>query len=107
MADAPHGEHNHPGPRQYVWVAVILAIVTLIEVAIYYVPALEGVLVPALIAFSVIKFILVALWFMHLRFDSRLFRRLFVVGIVLALGVFAIVLSTFLLRGGPAPLITG
>jgi cytochrome c oxidase subunit 4 len=38
---------------------------------------------------------MVVLWFMHLRFDSRLFRRLFVTGIVLALFVYTIVLTTF------------
>ncbi len=98
-----HEGDHHPSPKQYVFVAVILAIVTAIEVAIYYVPALEGLLVPLLIAFSFIKFVLVALWFMHLRFDSRLFRRLFITGLVLAFIIFSVVLATFLARGGPAP----
>jgi cytochrome c oxidase subunit IV len=86
---------DHPTPRKYVWIAIILAIVTALEVAIYYVPALEGVLVPSLIAFALIKFIMVALYFMHLKFDSRLFRRFFVTGIVLALVIFTVVLVTF------------
>jgi cytochrome c oxidase subunit 4 len=105
------GEHyeleHHPGPRQYVTVAVVLAVVTAIEVAIYYMTALEDVLVPALLAFSFLKFALVVLWFMHLKFDSRLFRRLFITGLILALAVFAIVLGTFFARGGAAPGITG
>ena len=86
---------HHPGPRQYVWIAVILAVVTAAEVAIYYVPALKDWLVPFLIVFSILKFALVGLYFMHLKFDSRIFRRLFVVGIVLAFVVFTIVLSLF------------
>jgi hypothetical protein len=53
------------------------------------------------------KFALVALWFMHLKFDSRLFRRLFVAGLLIALAVFAIVLGTFFARGGAAPGIAG
>jgi hypothetical protein len=65
------------------------------EVIIYYLKSARGILVPALIFFSTIKFALVALNFMHLRFDSRVFRRLFVAGILLALGVFTIVLATF------------
>ena len=107
--DPVHGTHedSHPGPRQYVFIAVVLAIVTLIEVAIYYVEAVQDLLVPFLIMFSLIKFVLVALYFMHLKFDSRLFRRLFVVGLVLAFAVMGIVLSTFLFRGGPAPDVTG
>src|SRR5688500_15301313 len=88
---------HHPGPRQYVVIAVILAIITAAEVAIYYVPALDDWLVPFLIVFSVLKFILVSLYFMHLKFDSRIFRRLFVVGIVLAFVVFTIVLLLFFL----------
>ena len=95
---------HHPQPGQYIKVAIILAIVTALEVAIYYVDALRDVLVPLLLAFAVIKFIMVALWFMHLRFDSRMFRRFFVTGIVLALLVFGIVLWIFFTHlGGPAP----
>jgi cytochrome c oxidase subunit IV len=94
---------HHPEPRQYVVVAVILAIVTAAEVAIYYISALQDLIVPFLIAFALIKFILVALWFMHLRFDSRLFRRLFVTGILLAMAIFAVVLVFFATHGGPAP----
>lgn len=89
---------HHPTPRKYVWIAVILAIVTAAEVAIYYVPALEDLLVPLLVVFATVKFIMVALYFMHLKFDSKLFRRLFVTGIVLAFVVFTIVLLTFFLR---------
>ena len=87
--------HDHPTPRKYVWIAVILAIVTAVEVAIYYVPALEDFLVPMLIVFATIKFIMVALYFMHLKFDSKLFRRFFVTGIVLAFFVFTVVLVLF------------
>lgn len=95
--------HAHPGPRQYVMVAIVLAVVTAAEVAIYYVSALESVLIPFLLAFSFVKFVLVVLWFMHLRFDSKLFARLFVTGIVLALFIFGIVLWFFFTHGGAAP----
>jgi cytochrome c oxidase subunit 4 len=107
--EAPREEvelEHHPGPKRYVIVALILAVVTLAEVAIYYISALEDVLVPLLIVFSLFKFILVALYFMHLKFDSRIFRRLFVTGIVLAFFVFTIVLLTFFLRAD-APGIAG
>jgi cytochrome c oxidase subunit IV len=100
-------EEHHPGPRQYVGVAVILALVTAIEVAIYYIDAVKDWLVPLLICFSLIKFVMVVAWFMHLRFDSHLFRRLFITGLILALVVFAIVLAAFFAAGeGPAPTIT-
>ncbi|MDQ3645934.1 MAG: hypothetical protein M3345_03265, partial [Actinomycetota bacterium] len=57
-----HAQHAHPQPKQYVFIAVVLAIITAIEVAIYYIPFLENALVPLLIAFSFIKFALVLLW---------------------------------------------
>ena len=97
--------HEHPSPRQYVMVAVILALITAIEVGIYYIDAIaEGsLLIPLLIAFAFVKFVMVALWFMHLRFDSRVFRRFFVTGIILGLIIFGIVLWFFFTHGGAAP----
>lgn len=94
---------HHPGPRQYVNVAIILALITAVEVAIFYIEALDVILVPALIALSLVKFALVVLWFMHLKFDSPLFKRLFVTGVILALFVFAVVLVIFFTRGGSSP----
>ena len=92
-------EHAHPGPGEYVKIAVILAIVTALEVGAYYISGLsDRVLSTALLVMMVIKFSLVGLWFMHLRFDSRLFGRLFVVGIVLALGVYTAALATLGLK---------
>ena len=82
-----HGAgHAHPGDRTYMGVAVFLAIVTAIEVALYYVD-IGDFAIPSLIVLMIIKFIVVAGWFMHLKFDSVLFRRLFVGGLVLAIAV--------------------
>ncbi len=88
-------KHDHPSDWEYVKVALVLAAITLAEVLVYYVESLEGLLVPILAVMSIAKFAIVVLWFMHLRFDSRLFRRLFVTGIALAVFVYTIVLSTF------------
>jgi cytochrome c oxidase subunit 4 len=85
----------HPGPRQYVAVAVVLAIATALEVGLYYLELPHALLAALLLFFAVIKFSLVALWFMHLRFDSRIFRRLFVTGVILAVTVYLIVLTIF------------
>lgn len=79
--------HDHPSDSLYIRVAIILAVVTIIEVAIYYIPALSGVLVPVLIALSVGKFIAVIGYFMHLKFDSRLFRWMFVAGLAISASV--------------------
>jgi cytochrome c oxidase subunit 4 len=97
-----HDGQGHPQPRQYVTIAIILAVITAIEVTIYYITAVKDLLVPMLLIMSVIKFLLVVLWFMHLRFDSRVFRRFFLIGVVLALVVFSVVLVTLLTRA-PLP----
>jgi cytochrome c oxidase subunit IV len=107
--DAVHEAHDHhPAPRTYVKIAIILAIVTAIEVAFSYIPDADpGLIVTGLVVMAFVKFALVALYFMHLRFDNRLFRRLFVTGIILSLIVFAVYLAMLFGRGGAAPLVTG
>jgi cytochrome c oxidase subunit IV len=67
-------EHAHPGPRKYVMIATILTVITAIEVAVYYVPALEAALVYILLALSALKFALVVSFYMHLKFDNKLLR---------------------------------
>ena len=90
------GDHAHPQDRKYVVVALILGVITAAEVATYYFEEeLGNLLVPSLIVMMVVKFAMVAAWFMHLRFDSRLFTRVFVAGILLAVGVYVIALATF------------
>ncbi len=52
-------------------------------------------LIPLLFLFAAIKFTLVVLWFMHLRFDSRTYARFFVMGLAGAITLFLIVLIIF------------
>ena len=110
QADPIHDEEyelaHHPQPRQYVFIGVVLAIVTAIEVAIYYFDLPSGLLVTSLLVFAVIKFVLVGSWFMHLKFDSKVFRMLFITGIVTALVIFTVMLIIFTSQGGPAPEVT-
>ena len=87
-------EHAHPSEWEYIKVALFLAVVTGAEVGLYYID-IGDFLVPALLALAIVKFVMVVLWFMHLRFDSRIFRRLFAIGILLALFCYIVVLSTF------------
>jgi len=88
--------HAHPGPFEYIKVAFVLAAVTAAEVIVYYMSGLKSVMVPVLVSMSAVKFGLVGLYFMHLKFDTRLFRRLFAMGIVLAIIVYSVVLATLL-----------
>lgn len=70
-------EAGHATWKTYVIVGLILTVITAIEVAIFYIPALKAVLVPTLLALSALKFGIVVLWYMHLKFDSRIFWRVF------------------------------
>jgi cytochrome c oxidase subunit IV len=91
-------EHAHPTDATYIWVAVFLAVVTGAEIAVSYTKWFEDhfpALLITLVVMMVVKFATVAMFFMHLRFDSKLFRRFFVTGIVLATSVYLVVLSTF------------
>ena len=86
---------RHPSPKEYVRIAIILAVVTAAEVGIYYTKISRGILIPLLFAFAAIKFTLVVLWFMHLRFDSRTYARFFLLGLAGAITLFIVVLLTF------------
>jgi cytochrome c oxidase subunit 4 len=92
-AEREHIE-KHPGPLEYIQIGAILAVITAIEVGIYYVDLSYTLLVIALIIFSAAKFTLVVLWFMHLKFDHPLFSSMFVLGFILAATVFAVALAT-------------
>jgi cytochrome c oxidase subunit 4 len=88
-----HDDHagHHPTPIEYVRIALILALLTALEVSTYYFDfGRAGI--PLLIILMIIKFVMVASFFMHLRYDTRLFGRFMYTG----LG-FAIVLYTLTL----------
>jgi len=74
-----HAEHHHPGWSTYWKVATILAIITIGEVWMYYVPAIVAsrAFVPGLLVLSALKFAIVVMFYMHLKYDHKLFRALF------------------------------
>jgi cytochrome c oxidase subunit IV len=80
---------------QYVRVAVILAVITAMEIYISYADWVGGGFIPLLLFLMAIKFISVVLYFMHLRFDSKIFGWLFYSGLFLAVFVYLAALLTF------------
>ena len=86
----------HPTPQRYVMIAAVLVVATAAEVGLYYLEGEipDGLIILLLLMFAVIKFTLVASWYMHLRTDKPIFRRFFVLGIVAAITLYLIVLST-------------
>lgn len=83
-------EHDHPGERTYIKVAIVLSIITLVEVVIYYLGLPNGVLVTMLLAFSAVKFVTVVGFFMHLKFDDRRLTYIFIAGLLLAMVILLI-----------------
>ena len=77
-ADSP-AEHHHPGWSTYWKVALILTLITVGEVWMYYIPAVVAsrAFVPVLLVLSALKFGIVVMFYMHLKYDHKLFRALF------------------------------
>ncbi|MBW3669168.1 MAG: cytochrome C oxidase subunit IV family protein [Actinobacteria bacterium] len=92
---AAAGDHGaHPTEAFYIKIALILAVVTGAEVALYYIDPPDAANISILLVMAAVKFAMVAAYFMHLRFDSRILRRLFLSGLVLAILVYVAYLMT-------------
>jgi caa(3)-type oxidase subunit IV len=96
--DEDHGDH--PTEKQYWVIFAVLAVFTALEVAWSYIGLDGAALVLPLIGMMIIKFILVAGIFMHLKYDlsirnGNMFTYMFAFGLVLAIIVYAVVLITF------------
>ena len=74
-----HVEHEHPSAWTYIKVGIILTLITVVEVWAYYIPAFVAsrAFVPSLLIMSAAKFIIVVAFYMHLKYDHKLFRALF------------------------------
>ncbi len=78
----------------YIKIALILAAITALEVSTYYVD-FGPLFMPSLMIMMVIKFVMVVSYFMHLKFDNKMFSFLFYTGLALALFVYITALATF------------
>ncbi len=100
--DAPHlthqptDAHGHPSAKQYLIIAAILAVITLIEVAAFYIPGIPvWMLIAGLLVLSTGKFILVVGYYMHLKFDDSFFLRVFGFALFIGLSIATAVLALF------------
>lgn len=101
-----HDGDAHPNrDRTYVKVACILAVLTFLEMLTYfeslYPDSFKRLIMPVLLVLMSIKFYLIAAYFMHLRWDKPVLKRVFVTGIVIALVVYVIMLTAFKFWNGP------
>ncbi len=88
----------HPTPAVYVKIAIGLAILTAIEVALFYINEslqLGWINTAALLILAFLKFVIVIGWYMHLRYEKKVVGRFFAIGFVLAFSLYAIVLIGF------------
>jgi cytochrome c oxidase subunit 4 len=101
--------HNFPERAgEYVRIGLILFVLTAMEVGAYEIAHRPGVplhdflhvwLIPVLIVLSAIKFALVALFYMHLKWDGPLLKGIFGFSLFLATFVILALLALFIYQG--------
>jgi len=93
--DETHTAHE-VSDKQYILIALFLAVLTAMEVAVTEIAGMpEVLLVPSLLIMMVVKFFVVVSYFMHLKHDSAIFKFSFYIGVAGAVVLFAAMLSTF------------
>ncbi len=87
-AGAPDEHQHHPTAGTYFKVAAILTLITVVEVWVYYIPSFVAskAFVPSLLIMSAVKFATVVMFYMHLKYDHKLFRALFTGPFIVAAG---------------------
>ena len=95
----PSSDHDHGLEESkfwtYVQIAMLLAVITGLELVTVYLPFAKSILVTALIIMSVVKFLFVIFYFMHLRWDKPFCTILFFIGLILAGGTMWALLQLF------------
>src|SRR5213075_823338 len=89
--------HEHPSWGTYKWVALVLTVITVIEVWVYYIPSFVAspLFVPFLLIMSAIKFAIVVMFYMHLKYDHKLFRVLFTGPLIIAILTLIVLMFLF------------
>lgn len=92
-----HHDSRHPTFKQYVTIAIILFAITAVEFLIIIPEGLKGsgVVIAPLVALSALKFAIVIMFYMHLKFDNRLLGSVFITGLVLAFAAGSALLALF------------
>jgi cytochrome c oxidase subunit IV len=82
-----HDDQTHVDWGTYKWVALILFVMTVVEVWVYYIPAFVAtpLFVPTILILGAVKFAIVVMFYMHLKYDKKLFRALFVGPLMIAM----------------------
>jgi cytochrome c oxidase subunit 4 len=90
MSDSPASASASGLPAEenkfqiYVQIAMLLAVITGVEIAVIGLPFAKWLLITTLVVLSVVKFMYVIFYFMHLRWDKAFCTILFFIGLVIA-----------------------
>lgn len=79
----------------FVQIAMVLAVITGVEIVLVYLPFPKWLLVSTLVVLSAVKFLFVIFIFMHLKWDKAFCTILFFIGLILALGTAAALIALF------------
>lgn len=90
-----HADQDDGNFHLFVQIAMILAIITGVEIVLIYLPFAKWFIVTSLMLLSVVKFLMVIFWFMHLKFDKIFCTVLFFIGLVLAGGTVGALMLLF------------
>jgi cytochrome c oxidase subunit 4 len=92
-----HTADHAPKTKTYLIVAGILTLITAIEVWVYYIPSVResAIFVPLLLVMSAVKFFTVVGFYMHLKYDHKVFRGLFMGPFMIALGTIVALIFLF------------
>ena len=94
-AAAPDHGHDESKFHIYVQIAMLLAVITGVEIIAVYLPFPKWTIVTALVTLSTVKFMFVIFYFMHLRWDKPFCTILFFIGLILAGGTMWALLQLF------------
>ena len=91
-----HGtDVRHPGASTYLIIAAFLIVLTVMEITVFYVHPLRPVLVPVLLVLAAAKFALVAMFYMHLKYDGWLLSAVFMFPLLIAMIVIGALILLF------------
>lgn len=94
-ADTGHGHAEASKFHIFVQLAMILAVITGVEIVLIYLPLVKWFIVTSLVTLSLVKFLLVIFIFMHLKWDKMFCTILFFIGLVLAAGTVGALMALF------------
>ena len=88
-------DHGDSKFQLFIQIAMVLAVITGVEIVIVYIPIARWLVISALLILSLVKFMLVIFYFMHLRWDKVFCTILFFIGLILAGGTTLALLALF------------